>query len=90
MLSLAWNGCFISKQSQFRIDLQKNKIKVPEINLRLQYNKKAKKYLSENKFLHRYFMEGFFFFKNEDMVLEILIILYLMTIQVTNLFSTDH
>lgn len=33
MLSLAWNGCFISKQSKFRADLQKNKIKVPEMDL---------------------------------------------------------
>lgn len=47
MLSLAWNGSFSLRQSEFRIDLQTGRIKVHEINLRLQYNTKAKKYWSE-------------------------------------------
>lgn len=88
MLSLAWNGCFSSRPSEFSTDLQKSKIKVPEIDLRLHFCKKAKKYLSENKSFHLYFM--ILFFKSEDMVLEILLILYLMSIQVTKQFFTDH
>lgn len=84
MLSLAWNGCFSSRQSEFRIDLQTSKIKVCEIDLRLQYNTKAKK-LARKQSLY-VFYGAFFFFNTEDVVLERPLSFNLMTIQDTNHF----